>query len=194
VSDLCDSSTQYEDVIELVCITTTKHKVYNHSGIFADYAEHEGDSEFDAEWNTRILHDLNGVAPSSITNYKLAYPTGFIHKLDVQHTCECTGRIEHSIIENGVELYEYNGSIMSGNNLVYMESTKVWMRVCDITSAKPYMGQHQNILYHINTESGTLVYKGKKYRDFMETSNKEIYKWFHDVSLSKINDMTNTKN
>lgn len=194
VSDLCDYSTRYEDVAEVVCITTTKHKVYNSSGIFADYAEQEGDIEFDAEWNTRILHDLNGVAPTRITNYKFAYPTGFIHKLDSQHTCECTGYIENSIIENGVELYEYDGTIMSGNNLVYLELTKMWIRVCDVISAKPYNGPHQNVLYHINTESGTLLHNGKKYRDFMETSNKEIYQWFHDVSLSKINNMTHTKN
>jgi hypothetical protein len=72
VSDICDSSTENENVDELVCITTTKHKIYNSSGIFADYAEQDGDIEFDAEWNTRILCDLNGLAPTSITNYKLS--------------------------------------------------------------------------------------------------------------------------
>ena len=191
VSDVCNSSTEHENVDELVCITTTKHKIYNRSGIFADYAEQEGDIEFDAEWNSRILYDLNGVAPTSITNYKLAYPTGFINKLALPSAHECSGFIEHSIIENGVELYEYDGTIMSGNNLVYLESTKIWIRVCDVISAKPYTGQHQNVLYHINTESGTFVYNGKKYRDFMETSNDEIYQWFHEVSLRKTNNIFN---
>ena len=51
--------------------------------------------------------------------------------------------------------------------------------------------QQQNVLYHINTESGTLVYNGKKYRDFMETSNDEIYQWFHEVSLRKTNNIFN---
>jgi hypothetical protein len=193
VSDICDSSIENEDVDELVCITTTKHKIYNHSGIFADYAEQDGDIEFDAEWNTRILYDLNGVEPISgeITNYKLAYPTGFINKLDV---LACTGYIEHSIIENCVDLYEYDGVIMSGNNLVYCESNKIWVRVCDVISAKRYMGPHQNVLYHITTDSGTLLYNGKKYRDFMETSNEETYKWFHETSLLRINNILDTKN
>jgi len=191
-----DSYTEYDDVDELVCITTTKHKIYNRSGVFADYAEQEGDIEFDAEWNTRILRDLNGVESISgeITNYKLAYPTGFIQKPILHDLCECTGFIEHLIVENGVELYEYDGIIMSGNNLVYVESTKLWMRVCDITSAKPYNGPHQNVLYHITTKSGIFVYNGKKYRDFMETSNESTYEWFHTVSLYKINNMPHTKN
>ena len=194
VSNICnDSSVEYEDVDELVCITTTKHKIYNHSGIFADYAEQEGDIEFDAEWNTRILHDLNGVAPATgVTNYKLAYPTGFIQKPILHNLCDCTGYIEHSIIENGVELYNYDGIIMSGNNLVYVESTKSWMRICDFASTTPYTGPHQNILYHITTNSGIFVYNGKTYRDFMETSNEETYKWFHDVSINRMNN-TNIK-
>jgi len=195
VSDICcDSYAEYEDVDELICITTTKHKIYNRSGIFADYAEQDGDIEFDAEWNSRILCDLNGVEPRSgeITNYKLAYPTGFIQKPILHNLCDCTGFIEHSIIENDVELYEYDGIIMSGNNLVYVESTKLWVRICDITLAKPYNGPHQNVLYHITTNSGIFLYNDKKYRDFMETSNEGTYQWFHNVSLSKINDTTDT--
>jgi hypothetical protein len=57
---------------------------------------------------------------------------------------------------NGLELYEYDGTILSGNNLVYVESTKLWIRVCDIILAKPYNGPHQNVLYHITTNSGIL--------------------------------------
>jgi hypothetical protein len=52
VSSICDDySNDYEDVDEFVCITTTKHKIYNRSGIFADYAEQDGDIELDAEWS-----------------------------------------------------------------------------------------------------------------------------------------------
>lgn len=168
-------------VSNIVSLVTENHKIYSNNNVFGDYCEIEC-KEIDVIWNTKILIDLNPDEEIAIDNNYTAYPTGFILKPD--ETQNTMGYIEHLIDENNIILYDYNGIICSGNNLVY-ENNK-WVRVRN-TQANIYTGNHNNVLYHIIDINGTIDYSGFTFRDFLETHNYLIYDWFHHKSKEILN-------
>jgi hypothetical protein len=179
VSEL--NPTQRCKVSNIVSLVTETHKIYSHNNIFGDYCEIEN-HEIDILWNTKILIDLNPDLEIAINDNYSAYPTGFLLKPDENKNT--MGYVEHLINENNVILYNYNDIICSGNNLVFENNR--WVRVSD-TNATKYIGNHNNILYHIIDIDGIIQFNNYRFRDFLETHNFEIYDWFHYKSKEILN-------
>ena len=168
-------------VSNIVSLVTENHKIYSHDNVFGDYCEIEN-HEIDVLWNTKVLVDLNPDDEIAVDNNYIAYPTGFLLKPDEDNNT--MGYVEHLINENNVILYDYNGIICSGNNLVFENNR--WIRVSD-TNANVYNGDHDNVLYHIIDINGAIKVSGFIFRDFLETHNYLIYDWFHHKSKEILN-------
>jgi hypothetical protein len=179
VSDL--NPTESCKVSNIVSLVTETHKIYSNDNIFGDYCEIEN-HEIDVLWNTKILVDLNPDLEIAVDNNYCAYPTGFL--LQLENNNNTMGHVEHLIIENNVVLYDYNGIICSGNNLVFENNR--WIRVSN-TNAIIYAGNHDNVLYHNIDINGVIEFKGFIFRDFLETHNSLIYDWFHYKSKEILN-------
>lgn len=168
-------------VSNIVSLVTSTHKIYSHDNVFGDYCEIEN-HEIDILWNTKVLVDLNPDDEIAVDNNYVAYPTGFLLKPDEDNNT--MGYIEHLVNENNIILYDYNGIICSGNNLV-LENNR-WIRVSK-TNAIIYNGHHNNVLYHLIDINGAIKVSGFIFRDFLETHNYLTYDWFHHKSKEILN-------
>jgi hypothetical protein len=167
----------YSDITtsrELISLWTEKNTIYSGNDLFADYYE-VSHPELDAEWNRRILQSLNrnlDIIKKPFNNYV----SGFITR---QNAPNITGNIVQTITDD-VKLYNYNGVVCSGNNIVWEENE--WKRVADSSEAIPFIGEHAGYLYHYTTEIGTLRVGNHFFRDFMETDNQSVYDWWNEES------------
>jgi hypothetical protein len=178
IGEICENL-ETENVSVLYCIATTNNMLFSGGQAFADYYEISNEL-LDNLWNSNVLESLNGYP--EIKSFK-NYPTGFIVE-NIEILEKKTGFIYHLINENGVELYNYNGIICSGNNIVL---EKNWIRVCDSLKAVRYVGNHNNKLYYYTTNTGIITINGIVFRDFLETNNKSVYDWWNNASLEFIN-------
>jgi len=177
IGEICENL-ETENVNVLYCIATTSNMIYSGGKPFADYYEISNEL-LDNLWNSNVLESLNGYP--EIKSFK-NYPAGFI--LDNLNTLENkTGFIFHLINETEVELYNYEGIICSGSNIVF---EKEWIRICDSNKAIKYMGKHNNKLYHYTTDKGTITINDIIFRDFLETNSHSVYEWWNNASLEFI--------
>jgi hypothetical protein len=175
ISDTLESTT----VDTLYCIATTDNTLYSGGQQFSDYYEISNDL-LNNLWNSNVMESLNGIP--EIKTFK-NYPTGFLDE-NLQIKEDKTGYIYHLINETEVELYDYNGIICSGNNIVFEET---WIRVCDSKSSKKYSGHHNNKLIHYTTNSSVISINNIVFRDFLETDSAGVYEWWNKTSLQFIN-------
>lgn len=164
----------------LVCLGTTDNKIRIGSQTFSDYNEIDS-PELAVQWNNKVLSDLNK------TEYNLdshtSYPAGF---LEIDFSQNITGIIKHSVADNNIIMYDYNGIICSGNCIVY--ENNLWIRVYQSIHSKILpISQFPKIVYHANTNSGVYLHGGFTFRDFMETTNPAIYDWIHEIDLKLLN-------
>jgi hypothetical protein len=178
IHEIC-SNLESENVNVLYCIATTKNMVYSGGKAFADYYEISNEL-LDSLWNSNVLESLNGFP--EIKSFK-NYPAGFIIE-NLNMLEKKTGFIYHLINETDVELYEYNGIICSGNNIVL---EKEWIRVSDSVHAVRYLGKHNNKLYHFTTNTGIISIDRIIFRDFLETNCNHVYEWWNEASVEFIN-------
>jgi hypothetical protein len=177
ISDTLESTT----VDTLYCIATTDNTLYSGGQKFSDYYEISNEL-LDNLWNSNVMESLNGIPEiKSFQNY----PTGFLDE-NIPINEDKTGYIYHLINETGVELYDYNGIICSGNNIVLEEN---WTRVCDSKSSKKYSGHHNNKLIHYTTNIGVISINNIVFRDFLETDSAGVYEWWNRTSLQFMNNM-----
>ena len=157
---------------KLVCLATSDNVIYSREHIFGDYTE-VSTLELNDEWNIRVLNSLN-----SILDYKdfpvkpySGYPAGFIEEI---------GEIEYLIVDNGVQLYDYQGIICSGNCIVWENNR--WIRVSNSSLAKIYNGPHKGRIYHTKTDTGILKMGSFFFRDFLETNDLDVYRWWNKTT------------
>ena len=162
----------------LYCLATTHNLLFSGKQMFSDYYE-ISENEIDSLWNSNVMESLNNNIPE-IRGYT-AYPSGFLEIPSIKE--KITGEINHLIDESGIELYEYNGIICSGNNIV-RENT--WIRVRYSSLAKKYMGPHNNRIVPYTTNGGILTIDNVIFRDFLETDDNSVYEWWNSMSLKYI--------
>ena len=106
--------------------------------------------------------------------------------LEIDFSQNITGIIKHSVADNNIIMYDYNGIICSGNCIVY--ENNLWIRVYQSIHSKILpISQFPKIVYHANTNSGVYLHGGFTFRDFMETTNPAIYDWIHEIDLKLLN-------
>jgi hypothetical protein len=177
IGEICENL-ESENVKVLYCIATTSNMIFSGGKQFADYYEISNEL-LDNLWNSNVLESLNGYP--EIKSFK-NYPTGFIvENLNILE--KKTGFIYHLINETDVELYNYNGIICSGNNIVF---EKEWIRVCDSLKSVRYSGNHNNKLYHYTTDTGIITLNDVIFRDFLETNSTDVYNWWNKSSVEFI--------
>ena len=82
---------------------------------------------------------------------------------------------------SGNTLYNLNGEICSGENIVYHNS--IWKRVYSVGN----IVNKKAVLYHITTENGQIETMKNIYRDFIEINNNVILEQIEDLILDNIN-------
>jgi len=157
---------------KLVCLATSEHLIYTANHKLGDYTE-VSNKVLDNEWNERVLDSLNSILDYKdfpIGSYN-SYPSGFLEKV---------GDIVYLVDENNVELYDYKGTICSGNCIVW--ENNIWLRVANSKIANKYIGSHGNIVYHTKTDSGIIKIGDVYFRDFLETNDRSVYDWWNNIS------------
>lgn len=162
---------------KLICLATSKNYIHSANHIFADYTE-VSNPDLDNEWNRRVLASLNNIL--DYTDYPIAdyvaYPGGFLEPIPNTNPPD---NIQYLIEENDVQLYDYLGIICSGNNIVWENNH--WIRVSTSPKAKSWVGEHNNRIYHIKTNIGTVKIGDIYFRDFLETNDTNVYEWWNKV-------------
>jgi len=130
------------------------------------------------------MKSLNGPHHEETVQGYTSYPTGFLMET-VSKPDNTTGFSTHLIHENGIELFDYNGIICSGNNIVF--ENEMWKRVRNCPTAKPFEVAHTNRVVHWTTVTGTMEIQGFTFRDCMDTSSQEVYDWWDKASIETIN-------
>jgi hypothetical protein len=99
---------------------------------------------------------------------------GFSYKT-ISEMAEDTSVSGYGFIEiedDSVEWYEYDGDIVSASLLV--NENGQWIRV--YSSCKSVKVKYDNNrVYNLITEDGNIVYRGKVYRDYLETHDKDVW-------------------
>ena len=85
---------------------------------------------------------------------------------------------------NGVEMYNYNGTIVSGSHLIN-ENGK-WLRVED--SHMSYkIKYNKKYIYCLSTSNARLSIKNQIYADYIETTNKNTLNYMFNLILNNLN-------
>jgi len=182
---VADIANQLEkkDVSKVYCISTSTNLLYSGGQQFSDYYEIASE-KLDQAWNDAVMKSLNGPHHEEPVQGYTSYPTGFLMET-VSKPDNTTGFSTHLIHENGIELFDYNGIICSGNNIVF--ENEMWKRVRNCPTAKPFEVAHTNRVVHWTTVTGTMEIQGFTFRDCMDTSSQEVYDWWDKASIETIN-------
>ena len=175
----CNETTICGFTKKLVCLGTSDNKIRIDNNILSDYNEIDT-PELSIELNNRILSILND-KPTYCDDF-VNYPSGFV---EIILNKETDTIITHLIIDNNVKLYNYNGIICSGNNIIYENG--LWIRVYQSSVSIQIENHIYDKIYNTVNKEGVITINGYTFRDFMETDNSDIHNWLHDMDIYLLN-------
>jgi hypothetical protein len=175
----CDETNICGFTKKLVCLGTSDNKIRINDNLLSDYNEVDT-HELSIELNNRILTILNN-KPTYYNDFE-NYPTGFI---DIPIDINSDTIITHLIKDNNIKIYNYNGILCSGNNIVY--ESGLWIRVYQSPIAIITKDNNYELIYNTITNNGIYTIKGYNFRDFMETDNNEVHDWLHKMDIKLLN-------
>ena len=172
-SDICGFTKK------LVCLGTSDNKIRINNNILSDYNEIDT-PELSIELNNKILTILND-KPTYCDDY-VNYPSGFV-EIDIDKETDTV--ITHLVLDNNIKIYNYNGIICSGNNIIFENG--LWIRVYQSLHAIIILNHNYEKIYNTITKNGICLVNGIKFRDFIETDNIDIHAWLHDMDIHLLN-------
>ena len=164
---------------KLVCLGTTDNKINIFNNILSDYNEIDT-HELSIELNNRILSFLNN--KSIHYNDFISYPTGFVY---LSLNTDSDSVITHLVKDNNIQIYNYNGILCSGNNIVY--ENNVWIRVYQSLDALILDNNDYTYIYNTLTKNGIIEINGFKFRDFSDCNSNDINNWLHNMDIELLN-------
>jgi hypothetical protein len=164
---------------KLVCLGTTDNKINIYNNILSDYNEIDT-HELSIELNNRILSFLNN--KSIHHNDFISYPTGFVY---LSLNTDSDSVITHLVKDNNIQIYNYNGILCSGNNIVY--ENNLWIRVYQSPNALILDNNDYTHIYNTITVNGIIEIDGFKFRDFTDCNNNDINNWLHNMDIELLN-------
>jgi hypothetical protein len=158
----------------IVCLITNNNMIPTNKYIFKDYLETQSPNILCRQMDT-VKQYLNykdiDTRPKIDRNRPLCQ-SGFskevINEIINNENNEIYGWIE--IDDENVEWYEYEGMIMTGNQLVFDDGK--WYRVYENKNSKRV--EYRGRIYNVISINGSIVCNGVIMRDFMETHNEEV--------------------
>ena len=175
----CNETTICGFTKKLVCLGTSDNKIRINNNILSDYNEIDT-PELSIELNNRILTILND-KPTYYDDF-VNYPSGFV---EITINKEIEPIITHLIIDNNVKIYNYNGIICSGNNIIYENG--IWIRVYQSLVSIQIENHNYEKIYNTVNKEGVITINGYLFRDFMETDCTDIHNWLHDMDIYLLN-------
>ena len=201
----------------IYCLNTQNHTFVAGNKIFSDYSElkHNDDNTTIPIVNREIECHLNKTDSDSDTKLierKMSkkienQTTGFdkqtqikIRKNGEMISVPITKILNGMILENGnivtgttqqssnnVQMYKYEGLVVSGSQLVYDTSCR-WTRIYRCKSAKRINKNRYNrrFIYNLFTDEGDLTINNISFNDYLETHNSEKIKQIDSYMQSKL--------
>lgn len=88
-----------------------------------------------------------------------------------------------------VEMYNYEGIIVSGSHLVYEKKAKKWIRVKECPQAQPVINYNSKYIYNLITNNATVQTPNIKFADYYEINNIEPFINIQTIIRQKLNNI-----
>lgn len=167
-----------EDTI--YCLTTENGYIVSNNTIFSDFTEAQNQEQMNYISNTIIQSLSTNYIKDNSDRVWGFHPTTYINtsnskkqlqNIKIGDLLGKNNKVEGiSIIKSSdIDIYEYNGIILSGNVIVYDNYSWKYISSCSKKiNNQPY-------LYHIYTTKGVLQIQDTLFRDYYQTYNKKTH-------------------
>ena len=158
----------------IICLITNNNTIPTKTYMYKDYLETRDPNILCRQMDTvkQYLNYKDMNATAKVDNNRPLCSAGFsrdtMNDIINNENNEIYGYID--INDDNVEWYEYEGMIMTANQLVFDDDK--WYRVYENKRSKKV--NYEGLIYNVVSVNGSIVCNGVIMRDFMETHNEDV--------------------